>query len=363
MLQLLDLLRNNRKYCLDLAPKLLFSSGVMVQTLIRSKVGQYLEFKVIEKVFLLWNKTLEVVPGKKEDVFSSESIGLADKRRLMKLLTQVQQEGGLENGGDAKYLEQTGLEEKLQAAIKYAIAFLDSEDASIASVNRGFSLIKRYMESLGRYGDTAFLSGIYGTGSELSQAFCRYCAVYGGEYRLNMKIETVDISPSESDPEYSIRVGADGDNIFYGKVLISSQDYLHVVNPAASKEFLTNTTKHVLAPKANVCWTHFNARSLNIVDILSFVCVTEDDAVYKEFDKVISELLEISGQEAPQIALKAFYKEHTLKPQNSPQSNIIFCRDDLESMFCEDIVNRSEQIFSKIDPDHVFLPPLEAEEE
>jgi hypothetical protein len=51
--------------------------------------------------------------------------------------------------------------------------------------------MKKYSESIGKFGPSPFLVTMYGGGAELSQAFCRVCAVYGGVYRLNCCITRV----------------------------------------------------------------------------------------------------------------------------------------------------------------------------
>ncbi|KAJ1546785.1 hypothetical protein HK405_006860, partial [Cladochytrium tenue] len=93
------LLKDDRKFALEICPKLLFSAGDVVQLLIKSNVAHYLEFKAMETVFILENENLEKVPGSKEDVFKSESISLIDKRRLMRFLTSANVESISE--GDA----------------------------------------------------------------------------------------------------------------------------------------------------------------------------------------------------------------------------------------------------------------------
>lgn len=52
-----DALRQSRLYNLDLAPKLLSCEGELVEILIRSGVGRYLEFKGVDDIFMLDEKT------------------------------------------------------------------------------------------------------------------------------------------------------------------------------------------------------------------------------------------------------------------------------------------------------------------
>lgn len=47
-----------------------------------------------------------------------------------------------------------------------------------------------YLESIGRYGDSPFLYPIYGLGG-LPEAFSRLCAIHGGTYMLNTKVDEI----------------------------------------------------------------------------------------------------------------------------------------------------------------------------
>jgi Rab GDP dissociation inhibitor len=46
------------------------------------------------------------------------------------------------------------------------------------------------MESLGKYGDSPFLYPIYGLGG-LPESFSRLCAIHGGTYMLNTKVDEI----------------------------------------------------------------------------------------------------------------------------------------------------------------------------
>ena len=53
----------------------------------------------------------------------------------------------------------------------------------VTCVAQGLAACQRFIQSLGRYGNTAFLWPVYGSG-EIPQCFCRMCAVFGGCYCL-----------------------------------------------------------------------------------------------------------------------------------------------------------------------------------
>lgn len=61
-----------------------------------------------------------------------------------------------------------------------------------------------YTESIGRYGDSPFLYPIYGLGG-LPEAFSRLCAIHGGTYMLNTKVDEVTFG--EDGKVTGIKVG------------------------------------------------------------------------------------------------------------------------------------------------------------
>lgn len=63
-------------------------------------------------------------------------------------------------------------------------------DLSSVFANRslkGFIKAKRYLASMGRYGNSPFLYPLYGSG-EMTQCFCRLCGVFGGVYFLRFPL-------------------------------------------------------------------------------------------------------------------------------------------------------------------------------
>ncbi|KAG0292904.1 hypothetical protein BGZ97_005480 [Linnemannia gamsii] len=191
-IQLLEeFLKNTRKYNFDLSPKLLYSRGPLTNLLISSGIGKYLEFKLLERtaVYEALTDKVEMMPTSKEDVFVSKALSLKEKRLLMKFLQfAVDYENQKEVWEDYKNAPFTqfvqsayGLTDKVLTAVVYAIGF-DGND--YATTTDGLKSVKVYLQSLGRYGNSAYLCPLYGVGSELAQAFCRVSAVYGGIYML-----------------------------------------------------------------------------------------------------------------------------------------------------------------------------------
>nr|XP_045584884.1 rab proteins geranylgeranyltransferase component A 1-like isoform X1 [Procambarus clarkii] len=191
-----DEMRNlSRKFNLDLAPKLLYSRGALVELLISSNVARYAEFKCITRV-LTWVATegdkgnLLVVPCSRSDVFTTDTVTLVEKRLLMKFLefchSYDEHPEQLEEYADktfVEFLKSRKLTDNLIHFVTESIAMVSGE----VSCREGLESMKLFLTSLGRYGTTPFLFSMYGCG-ELPQAFCRLCAVFEGTYILRRPV-------------------------------------------------------------------------------------------------------------------------------------------------------------------------------
>ncbi|KAF8978173.1 hypothetical protein BGZ46_006754 [Entomortierella lignicola] len=191
-----EFLKASRKYNFDLSPKLLYSRGPLTNLLISSGIGKYLEFKLLERtaVYEALTDKVEMMPTSKEDVFVSKALSLKEKRLLMKFLQFAvdyeNQKEVWEDYKNAPFLQFAqrayGLSDKVLTAVVYAIGFDGNDNAT---TTEGLKSVKVYLQSLGRYGNSAYLCPLYGVGSELAQAFCRVSAVYGGIYMLQHGLE------------------------------------------------------------------------------------------------------------------------------------------------------------------------------
>ncbi|PSN42493.1 hypothetical protein C0J52_09794 [Blattella germanica] len=135
-----------RKFNLDLAPKLLFARGSLVELLISSNIARYAEFRRFEdKPFIEYLKSKKLTPN-------------------------------------------------LLHYVLYAIAMASDTTPCMEGVAR----TQRFLNSLGRYGNTPFLWPMYGSG-EIPQCFCRLCAVFGGLYHLKRAAEAIIVTTDGSN--------------------------------------------------------------------------------------------------------------------------------------------------------------------
>jgi RAB protein geranylgeranyltransferase component A len=260
-LQSEQILQNSRSLALDATPAFVLAAGRAVQGMLASGVAEYLEFKSLEGLHWLQDGKLHRVPCSKGDVFGTKLFKLMDKRRLMHFMqlsmdygtsAALQEEAAKEQAAidepeqevqslnerhlnqgrslarpqnkavsteDLQVLEQciqegmsfeTYLREKqklsprLISIVRYALA-METEESS-TSLAAGMSSLRHHLQALGRYGTTAFLIPMYGSG-ELSQAFCRSAAVFGATYLLRRAPMQVLIS--EDNKVAGVLVGGD----------------------------------------------------------------------------------------------------------------------------------------------------------
>ncbi|KAG0212710.1 hypothetical protein BGX28_005743 [Mortierella sp. GBA30] len=225
-----ELFKTTRKYNFDLSPKLLYSRGPLTNLLISSGIGKYLEFKLLERtaVYEALTDKVEMMPTSKEDVFVSKALSLKEKRLLMKFLQFAvdyeNQKDVWEDYKDAPFTQFVqsayGLTDKVLTAVVYAIGFDGNDEATTAD---GLKSVKVYLQSLGRYGNSAYLCPLYGVGSELAQAFCRVSAVYGGIYMLQHGLEKHSVDPEAN--QWRSLVDHTGQTLQAGQ-LICTREYL-----------------------------------------------------------------------------------------------------------------------------------------
>lgn len=175
-----------RKFNLDLSPKLLYCGGSMVELLITSDIAKYCEFKTVSRMLTLIDEKLKKVPCSRADVFSSKDVSMIEKRMMMKFLTFcVDFEKHEEDYKEfmekpyKEYLEHQKLSKNVIHFIQHAISMTNDSTPT----PEGLKKTQKFLHSLGRYGNTAFLWPLYGSG-EMPQSFCRMCAVFGGVYCL-----------------------------------------------------------------------------------------------------------------------------------------------------------------------------------
>uniref|UniRef100_F6ZU74 Rab proteins geranylgeranyltransferase component A n=1 Tax=Ciona intestinalis TaxID=7719 RepID=F6ZU74_CIOIN len=126
------------------------------------------------------------VPCSRADVFSSKFVSVVEKRILMRLFTlcanykdHEQEYQNFREKTFIEFLASRRLSLKAQHFVLYSIAMVSETTSTLD----GLAATHKFLHSLGRYGNSAFLWPSYGVG-EIPQAFCRFSAVFGGTFCL-----------------------------------------------------------------------------------------------------------------------------------------------------------------------------------
>uniref|UniRef100_A0ABM0MH96 Rab proteins geranylgeranyltransferase component A 1-like n=1 Tax=Saccoglossus kowalevskii TaxID=10224 RepID=A0ABM0MH96_SACKO len=170
-----DFKRDWRRFNIDIAPKMLFSRGSLVELLISSNISRYAEFKCVTSILTYLNDRIEQVPCSRSDVFSSKFVSMLEKRMLMKFIEfSLSYESHTEQYEEyldkpfVEFLRTRKLTPNLQHFVQHSIAMVTDQTPTV----EGLKATHHFLRSLGRYGNTPFLWPLYGSG-ELPQCFCR----------------------------------------------------------------------------------------------------------------------------------------------------------------------------------------------
>ncbi|CAD7066678.1 unnamed protein product [Tilletia caries] len=244
----------DRHYALSLCPTLLPGAGPTIDVLIRSSVASYCTFRMLEHTFVYERSedagasgsssgaasgSLKRVPSSKEDIFKDRSITLPDKRRLMKVLTEVTSSlDGQQSQSDTEqpFIEflgkGQGLSAQLASALTYGVALCSSRQEP---KHLALEKMRTHMRSMGAYGQGAYLVGQYGGAGELAQGYCRSCAVSGGTYILGHELRSVRRQSSTGGPTQRWQADIDGNEVT-ADWLVLDQDSSQLVAAKTSED-------------------------------------------------------------------------------------------------------------------------------
>eukprot|EP01087_Luapelamoeba_hula_P004446 TRINITY_DN143_c0_g1_i1.p1 TRINITY_DN143_c0_g1~~TRINITY_DN143_c0_g1_i1.p1 ORF type:complete len:438 (+),score=66.40 TRINITY_DN143_c0_g1_i1:159-1472(+) len=190
----------SRDYNIDLIPKFIMASGILVKMLIHTDVTRYLDFKSVDGSYVYKDKTVHKVPASDTEALKSGLMGLFEKRRAKKFFLYVQdydpkdsktwQGLNLATTTSADVFKHFGLADETVAFLGHALALHSDDNYLTAPATETIDRIKLYCESLARYQKSPYIYPLYGLG-ELPQAFARLSAIYGGTYMLNKPFEGV----------------------------------------------------------------------------------------------------------------------------------------------------------------------------
>ena len=200
----------NRDWNIDLIPKFIMASGNLTILLLKTMVSRYLEWKPIDGTYVYQVKqggifskggpTIAKVPMTVGEGLKSSLMGLLEKRRFgnfMEFMVKIEEKDSKTWKGVNIMVEpfknlykKYDLEENTMDFIGHAVA-LNTNDSylnepSIFTIRK----IQLYVNSHGRYGNSAFIYPVYGLGG-IPEGFSRLCAIQGGTFMLNQDIDKI----------------------------------------------------------------------------------------------------------------------------------------------------------------------------
>ena len=420
LLRAQQILNQQRHFAFDLTPSLLYASGPAVKALVTSGVADYMEFKALEGLLWYADSELSRVPCSKGDVFATSLLSPLEKRRLMKFMqlaldyATAQQQRELAEDADkdndfaqvqslnehhlnqgrslarpqnkaiatndlqllddsldmpfADYLSQHAkLSLNVSNIVQYALAL---EPTRTLSTRKGMFQLCQHVQSLGRFGTTAFIVPVYGSG-ELSQSFCRSAAVHGATYLLRRSPKRVSIQNgrlqgillSQEDADYDkmipckhVVVSADAIaptsttrlyrriSIMLGRLLHNQNEQRHVLivppgeleNPCAIHGLVVDSTVGVAPPGCTM---------------LHLTTTADED---NDADKMLEEV--VATLKADEIHHISFsYALRDEEQGTASVDGLHVCRPLGQSVTLDAQVEQAKSIFQSICPDVEFL--------
>uniref|UniRef100_A0A069DVP2 Rab proteins geranylgeranyltransferase component A n=1 Tax=Panstrongylus megistus TaxID=65343 RepID=A0A069DVP2_9HEMI len=391
-----------QKFNIDLSPKILFSKGPMVELLIRSGVSRYTEFVSVHNVLLYLNSVIESVPYSKSDVFSTRTVSVVEKRILMKLLQEIQnfnhdslEDEQNKNETFSEFLKKFQIPDNIEKYILYSIARVSKE----SPCSEGIKAAQIFLNSLGIYSNSPFLWPLYGS-SELVQAFCRLCAVYGGIYCLNRGAEKIIVETNKC-----IGILSGSKELFAEHIVMSSSQTpmeFYLANNSTeiiSRGILITDKTLYSSGKRGASMLQFPSEDSTLPPITIIeldnsalacpagLCLVHlikkgPDDGFKEFDKVLKELFEPCEIQKPMlknheelaveprkpcVLFKLYFNisQISSEPSEMKPTNFYTCTGPVqfELDFFSALVE-AEKMFRQMFPDEEFLPtPVETTSE
>uniref|UniRef100_A0A3Q2ZE82 Rab proteins geranylgeranyltransferase component A n=1 Tax=Kryptolebias marmoratus TaxID=37003 RepID=A0A3Q2ZE82_KRYMA len=358
-----QLVKEGRRFNIDLVSKLLFSRGSLVDLLIKSNVSRYAEFKNVTRILTYRHGNMEQVPCSRADVFASRQLLVVEKRKLMRFLNSCMEETEEQQAYNGRpyldFLRDQQLGDNLQHFLLHSIAMVTEDTPT----EEGLASTRHFLRCLGRYGNTPFLFPVYGLG-EIPQCFCRMCAVFGGTYCLRHSVHCliVDRDTNRYDAAHT------GVCVFLSRaVLITDASVL----PGESDQQVSMVTvPPAAAGGPTVKMVELCSSTMTCVPgtyLVHLTCQSTGSA-HQDLSPVVTMMFRTTESEEPgnehgrPFVLWCFYFNMAdgsaveVEGHQLP-CNVYVCSGPDGSLGHEHAVKQAEFIFHKILPDEDFCPP------
>lgn len=387
-----DIVREGRRFNIDLVSKFLYSRGLLIDLLIKSNVSRYTEFKNVTRILTYHNGKIEQVPCSRADVFSSKQLSMIEKRTLMKFLTTcANYEQHIEEFEDhkdstyAEFLESKRLTPSLQHFVLYSIAMVSKDTNTVD----GLKATQHFLRCLGRYGNTPFLFHMYGLG-EIPQCFCRMSAVFGGIYCLHHSLQCLVID--EESKQCKAVIDSSGKRISCNYVLIEDS-YLSeetctqvqyrqisravlitdcsVLKSESDQEISVLTVPSEDGQQAAVYMTELCSSTNTCMKntyLVHLSCSSVKATAREDLEPVIQKLFVLDGEEDPEgterprvLWLLYFNMRDSSAVERQSYvglpSNVFVCSGPDPFFGYDHAVQQAENIFTAMYPSEEFCPP------
>ncbi|XP_068187818.1 rab proteins geranylgeranyltransferase component A 1 [Antennarius striatus] len=379
------LVKEGRRFNIDLVSKFMFSRGLLVDLLIKSNVSRYAEFKNVTRILTFRHGKVEQVPCSRADVFASRQLSMVEKRKLMRFLTSCVEETEDQQAYSGQpyleFLRSQKLGDNLEHFLLHSIAMV-TEDAS---TEEGLASTRHFLHCLGRYGNTPFLFPVYGLG-EIPQCFCRMCAVFGGIYCLrhsanclvvdkdtNRCKAVIDSRGQRISCSYFVAeegyIGADRKKVatptrFLSRaVLITEASIL----PSDSEQQVSLVTiPPIAAGRPAVRMVELCSSTMTCMPgtyLVHLTCQSVGSA-YEDLWPVVTKMFrtpESHDQDSPSVLWCLFFNMADgsgleVEGHNLP-SNVYLCSGPDGALGHDHAIKQAESVFQKILPEEDFCPP------
>ncbi|NXN54757.1 RAE2 geranylgeranyltransferase, partial [Rynchops niger] len=389
-----QIVREGRRFNIDLVSKLLYSRGLLIDLLIKSNVSRYAEFKNATRILAFRGGKVEQVPCSRADVFNSRQLTMVEKRMLMKFLTfcldyeqHPDEYQDYENSTFAQFLSTRKLTPSLQHFILHSIAMVSETDCNALE---GLQATKKFLQCLGRYGNTPFLFPLYGQG-EIPQCFCRLCAVFGGIYCLRHSVQCLVVDKESGRckavvDHFGQRISADYfivedsylsesvcTNVSYRQisraVLITDQS---VLNTDSEQQVSILTVPPVDLGKPAVCVIELCSSTMTCMKDTYLVHLTcpSTKTAREDLEPVVQKLFNLNTEketeneelEKPRVLWAVYFnmRDSSGIDKNSYDglpSNVYVCSGPDPALGNDCAVKQAEAIFQEMFPAEEFCPP------
>jgi len=201
---------HNRDWNVDLVPKFIMANGILVKMLLHTKVTRYLEWKCVDGSYVVQAQkggmfssaktAVCKVPSNDSEALKSSLMGLFEKKRCRDFYIYCQdldfanpktwKDIDINKQPMRDIFKKFKLEENTIDFLGHTVALFSDDRYLDQPAIGALKKMQLYMDSLGKYGDSPFLYPIYGLGG-LPESFSRLCAIHGGTYMLNTKVDEI----------------------------------------------------------------------------------------------------------------------------------------------------------------------------